>query len=579
MAGYSTINAQFRPLSYQEMLAPVVAADTEHKGIEEQQAQLQTLASQWEERLANEKDDTLRTKYKSYLDKVNEQASILSSQGLTPGVRKNLYNLKSDYTKEIIPIEEAYKKYQEELDTRKKLQMQDSSRIFEDGDVSITGFYKNPAQQFKSLSGNEVYQMAAKDFENYSKNLLSTGDWKSTAGGQYLERLRRTGATPEQITQLIAQDPKAPKELQDLYSNIVQNYTSRGNWGDTGNTKIKEYINRAASYAIGSQQSDIQNNKMWEWNMRQQEERKKAEQEALKNSTWMPVGNIVDAENSSEVNTYNNYMNLLKSLKQKGAKGATEFLNKKTNTIVYSHPTTQAYYKKMEDYVQEQQSKNPKWNPDTDSTFKILNANFEAQRNSYGKSGSKTIETTTPELKEWNALTKKYNTNNIDELTRKVEQDIKKSSSMYKKVSMKIADAKHINDFLQEQIYAGRDPKQLKSLITDVKGNSVSDEDVQDAFSKGKPGYDFMSKKLILNNPRGTVKEVLLDRGALYNVGIVIPGQRQAIRGTDYLDLLDNMFEQDPTNTDINMYLNYMFDSLESFSRDFSQKQSETSSK
>jgi hypothetical protein len=33
-----------------------------------------------------------------------------------------------------------------------------------------------------------------------------------------------------------------------------------------------------------------------------------------------------------------------------------------------------------------------------------------------------------------------------------------------------------------------------------------------------------MSKKLILNNPRGTVKEVLLDRGALYNVGIVIPG-------------------------------------------------------
>jgi hypothetical protein len=29
----------------------------------------------------------------------------------------------------------------------------------------------------------------------------------------------------------------------------------------------------------------------------------------------MPVGNIVDAENSSEVNTYNNYMNLLKSLK------------------------------------------------------------------------------------------------------------------------------------------------------------------------------------------------------------------------------------------------------------------------
>jgi hypothetical protein len=36
MAGYSTINAQFRPMSYQEMLAPIAVADTEHKALEAQ---------------------------------------------------------------------------------------------------------------------------------------------------------------------------------------------------------------------------------------------------------------------------------------------------------------------------------------------------------------------------------------------------------------------------------------------------------------------------------------------------------------------------------------------------------------
>ena len=37
MGRYSTINEQFRPMSYQEMLAPVQMADTEHKNLEQSQ--------------------------------------------------------------------------------------------------------------------------------------------------------------------------------------------------------------------------------------------------------------------------------------------------------------------------------------------------------------------------------------------------------------------------------------------------------------------------------------------------------------------------------------------------------------
>ena len=110
MAGYSTINAQFRPMSYQEMLSTVVAADTEHKAIEEQQEQLKTLSSQWEQKLAGEKDAQLRSIYQGYVDKINQQSNDLATTGLNATSRRNLATLKSQYVKDIVPIEEAYKR-------------------------------------------------------------------------------------------------------------------------------------------------------------------------------------------------------------------------------------------------------------------------------------------------------------------------------------------------------------------------------------------------------------------------------------------------------------------------------------
>jgi hypothetical protein len=33
---------------------------------------------------------------------------------------------------------------------------------------------------------------------------------------------------------LVANDPKAPQELRNLYNSIINNYTSAGNWGEEG---------------------------------------------------------------------------------------------------------------------------------------------------------------------------------------------------------------------------------------------------------------------------------------------------------------------------------------------------------
>lgn len=531
MAGYSTINAQFRPMSYQEMLSPVVAADTEHKAIEEQQEQLKTLSSQWEQKLAGEKDAQLRSIYQGYVDKINQQSNDLATTGLNATSRRNLATLKSQYVKDIVPIEEAYKRQQEELETRKKLQQQDSSRIFEDGDLSITSFYHNPSQQFKSLSGNEVYQMAAKDFENYSKNLLSTGQWKSTAGGQYLERLKRTGATPEQVTALINKDPNAPKELKDLYSNIINNYTGRGNWGQEGINKITDYVNRAASYAIGSEQSDLQNNKMWEWNM-QEMARKRAAEEAAKAQglSWETIGDATDATNSGVVTNYNSDINYLKIMQsQKDLKKWLTPVNKPANS-------------------------------------------YEA---SIGAPGN-----ISDNGKRWRELSKKYGTKNPSEIIKKIQNEISQSTSINRETALKIADPSHVNSFLHTQLTAGFNEDAINKRITDVDGNKLTLEERNDIFKNGRPGYDFKNKKLTMYNPTGTKTKALIDIGVAHNMPIVYrdaQGNEQRMRGDDYLKLLQKDYESNPNDPSINQLINYFYDSWSQYARTFEQKAPETS--
>ena len=222
MGRYSTINEQFRPMSYQEMLAPVQMADTEHKNLEQSQADLAAASIQWEDKLKNETDPTLRNLYQGYADNLRKEAETLASKGLDGTSRRGLLDLRTQYARDIMPIEEAYKKYQAELARRQQLKDVDASTIFEKGDLNITGYYNNPETQYKAMKVDEVYKTAAADFGNYATKFLekNMGKWKSTAFGQMLERRMHSGATEKQILDLIENDPTAPKELKELYETI-----------------------------------------------------------------------------------------------------------------------------------------------------------------------------------------------------------------------------------------------------------------------------------------------------------------------------------------------------------------------
>lgn len=257
------INSQFNPFTYEELLAPVQAATTEHKQLEAELGSLQTQASVWEKLANNENDKNAYNQYKTYIDDLNSKVNTLSELGLTPGARQSLYNSAQRYAKEIIPISQADEMRQKDIAAQQDIRLKDSSYIFDKtaSDVGLDHYLKNGNLKYNGLSVNEVYGTVAKDFEQAASKLMREGKWKTTLGGQYYERNNQSGYTQEEIQSVINGDENAPEELKQLYNNTLNSYLSRGEWDESGQASIKEAINRGAFYGIGSSKSEMQANR------------------------------------------------------------------------------------------------------------------------------------------------------------------------------------------------------------------------------------------------------------------------------------------------------------------------------
>lgn len=175
MANYSlVINSQFKPFSYQEMLAPTLMATQAHQELENQYGELATKASVWEE-MANEQTDPYAYKmYKTYANDLESQAGQLAREGLNAASRRDMLNMRSRYSKEIVPIEQAYKRRQELIDEQRKALMANPSLMY-DVDFSMTSLddlISNPNLSYTSVSGDDLYKKGKEAAISSSSRLL-----------------------------------------------------------------------------------------------------------------------------------------------------------------------------------------------------------------------------------------------------------------------------------------------------------------------------------------------------------------------------------------------------------------------
>lgn len=288
MGKYIAVGSKFKPYSFEELIRPYQMYDQAYKDVEGNLNDLATKSSVWEEMTNPNIDVEAHKLYSTYSDDLKKQAEVLSKQGLTPASRQAMLNMKQRYSSEIIPIEQAYA-------TRKKLQdeyrelRQKNPTILSNIDpnkLSLDDLIKNPQLTPEYESGALITAKVADAAKQYAKQLRSQTDWKSTAGGQLIERVSKYGLSQEDVDKVM--QGKGAPELEALIQNAIKS-SPVANWS---NYKDIEPLVRTSAiqglYAgIGDTKEDIQRNQnfldpMQRYQMQkiqQEEEIKKRKQE------------------------------------------------------------------------------------------------------------------------------------------------------------------------------------------------------------------------------------------------------------------------------------------------------------
>lgn len=277
-ANYIVINSKFKPFSYAEMLQPVQMATLAHQEVENEYADLATKANVWDE-MANEQTDPYAYKmYKAYSNDLEEQAGQLAREGLTPASRQNMLRMKQRYSSDIIPIEQAYKRRQELIDEQRKLLSQDNTLMFDRNAsmLSLDDLIKNPQLTYQSYSGATLAKQVGTAAQNLAKEMRENPrKWRNILGNQYFETIMQHGYRPEEIIQVLQNDPNASSVLKGIVEDAVGS-SNIASWGDTDTlNRAYEYARQGLWNAVGETQYQIQSNKAYDYAMQDQLARNK----------------------------------------------------------------------------------------------------------------------------------------------------------------------------------------------------------------------------------------------------------------------------------------------------------------
>lgn len=273
MANYSlVINSQFKPFSYQEMLAPTLMATQAHQELENQYGELATKASVWEE-MANEQTDPYAYKmYKTYANDLEEQAGQLAREGLNAASRRDMLNMRARYSKEITPIEQAYTTRQKQAEQQQQALLQDPTLLLSRraATTSLDDYIRNPQLAYESYSGKLITAQAASAASALAKEMQEKPrKWRNILGNSYYETMMQKGFSSQAVLQAIQDNPNAAPQLTRIVEDAINSSGVR-NWGDQATiARAIDYAKQGLWSAVGETQYQTLDN--WRAKMAAQE--------------------------------------------------------------------------------------------------------------------------------------------------------------------------------------------------------------------------------------------------------------------------------------------------------------------
>ena len=253
MANYSLmISSSFNPYSLQELL-PIYQANAQAQyQAEEAFSQLQMKADQWEKLANNAQDADVYNTYKAYSNQLKAAADDILNNGINTTSRRNLMNMRAQYASNIIPIEEAYNKRQQQAQVLWQARLQDPTLIAQDpSELGLSYYMKNPTYTPQSYSGKLLTAQSAQAAQNLAKTLSSYG--KGEPIDSYTNTfIQKHGLTRNDIQKYLNGETTATNKVLGAIYQQVYDSSQIGNWANENQRRqAANFIKQGMWSAIG----------------------------------------------------------------------------------------------------------------------------------------------------------------------------------------------------------------------------------------------------------------------------------------------------------------------------------------
>ena len=248
MANFSLVaNSTFQPFSYQELAAPIIHQQQYLENLNEQYDKLSSQADVLEAMGKNDRDKGSGTyeRYKSYSDSLREEADNLYRYGLQADSRMRLSDLRRRYSQEIVPIQNAWNKREQEADMQLKARMQNPTIMFtrDANNTSLDHYINNPTGGFGVISGANITAQVASMAKNLEKQVLR-GEGKQYIDSVTYDYIKKYGLDENMIN-----DWEKYPTLRNMVESVLK---SNGVTAEdlAGSSNANDIMSRSTQFAV-----------------------------------------------------------------------------------------------------------------------------------------------------------------------------------------------------------------------------------------------------------------------------------------------------------------------------------------
>ena len=226
MASYSIINnAVFQPFTYQELALPLMQMQQKQEALEEEYDKLSAQADVLEAMGRNDRDiaSGAYAKYKAFSDELRARADALYENGLDYDSRVRLHEMKRMYNTDIVPIQNAWQKREEEIKLQRDAYLKNPSLMFsrDAASTSLDEYLANPTGGFKVYDKNAITKEAAAVFSSLANKIK--GGYKVDVDDFTYKYISEYGLTPDMIDSWLA-NPDSNKSLTRMMNNVLKSH-------------------------------------------------------------------------------------------------------------------------------------------------------------------------------------------------------------------------------------------------------------------------------------------------------------------------------------------------------------------